>query len=220
LLAFVDAVVNRELNSATDNPLLFESDEISGGNFHGEPIGLAADYLKIASAEVSAISEGRIYRLTAGYTNAGLPPKLVMKPENVGLQSGLMMLQYSAASLVLENQALASPASVLSLPTSAGQEDHNANATMAASQLTKVVRNLRQILAIEQVSSAQAISIRLQNDPQAELGVGTKVAYEWIRTHFPTREDDHPLSDDILSMSELLTSGANCYRGGGTLILR
>jgi len=206
LLGFVNGIINRELNSATDNPLLFDSVALSGGNFHGEPIGLASDYLKIALAEVGAISERRIFRLTAGHTNEGLPPMLVMNPDHAGLESGLMMLQYSAASLVLENQALASPASVLSLPTSAGQEDHNANATMAARQLSKVVRNLRQILAIELLTSAQAITIRLQNNPQTKLGIGTMAAYQWIRSHFPPREDDSPLSDDILAMAELLKS--------------
>ncbi|OGO20276.1 MAG: histidine ammonia-lyase [Chloroflexi bacterium RBG_16_48_8] len=204
ILSFVQSTALREINAATDNPLFFGLDAISGGNFHGEPIGLAADYLKIALAEVGAISERRIYRLIDEHMNEGLPPMLIMKHENVGLQSGLMMLQYSAASLVLENQALASPASVLSLPTSAGQEDHNANATMAARFLSKVIENIYHILAIELLTSAQAIDLRIQDKPEIKLGMGTNVAFQWIRSTFPFREDDFPLSEDVMNMVELL----------------
>ena len=204
LLSFVQSTVAREINASTDNPLIFDCEAISGGNFHGEPIGLASDYLKIALAEVGAISERRIYRLITEHTSEGLSPMLVMNPENVGLQSGLMMLQYSAASLVLENQSLATPASVSSLPTSAGQEDHNANATLAARYLSQVVNNLYHIIAIELLVSAQALDLRLRSLPEAILGKGTNVAFRWIRSNFPPREDDYPLSEDILSMVDLL----------------
>jgi len=206
ILSFVQDTVSREINAATDNPLIFGLEAISGGNFHGEPIGLAADYLKIALAEVGALSERRIYRLISEHLNEGLPPMLIMNPDHIGLQSGLMMLQYSAASLVLENQTLASPASVMSLPTSAGQEDHNANATLAARYLTNVIENIYHILAIELLSSAQAIDLRLQSDPDNQLGVGTAAAFRWIRSTFPFREDDYPLSEDIMSMVALLKS--------------
>jgi histidine ammonia-lyase len=204
LLTFVQSTVEREINAATDNPLIFDDEAVSGGNFHGEPIGLAADYLKIALSEIGAISERRIYRLITEHTNEGLPPMLIMNPENAGLQSGLMMLQYSAASLVLENQALSTPASVSSLPTSAGQEDHNANATLAARHLSKVVENIYHILAIELLTSAQAIDLRIQSLPDAKLGHGTHAAFQWIRSNIPLREDDFPLSEDISAMVELL----------------
>ena len=204
ILSFIKPTVEREINAATDNPLIFDGDAVSGGNFHGEPIGLAADYLKIALSEIGAISERRIYRLITEHTNEGLPPMLIMNPENAGLQSGLMMLQYSAASLVLENQTLATPASVSSLPTSAGQEDHNANATLAARHLSQVVENSYHILAIELLTSAQAIDLRLRSLPDAKLGDGTNTAFQWIRSNLPFREDDFPLSEDISAMVDLL----------------
>jgi histidine ammonia-lyase len=204
LLDFIQPTVSREMNASTDNPLIFNCEAISGGNFHGEPIGLASDYLKIALAEVGALAERRIYRLVAEHTNEGLAPMLVMNPEDVGLQSGLMMLQYSAASLVLENQSLAFPASVSSLPTSAGQEDHNANATLAARYLFKVVNNLYHIISIELLISAQALDLRLRGLPEAKLGTGSNAAYDWVRSIFPPREDDYPLSEDVLAMVDLL----------------
>jgi histidine ammonia-lyase len=206
ILSFVQRTVSRELNAATDNPLIFDHEAISGGNFHGEPIGLASDYLKIALSEVGAIAERRIYRLISEHLNEGLPPMLIMNPDNVGLQSGLMMLQYSAASLVLENQILSSPASVLSLPTSAGQEDHNANATMAARNLSKVIENVYHILAIELLTSAQAIDLRFKQNHDFNLGKGTNAAFQWVRANFPFREDDYPLSDDVMRMAILLKS--------------
>ncbi|MEX1247645.1 MAG: aromatic amino acid lyase, partial [Anaerolineales bacterium] len=132
-LAYVRAIIEKEINAATDNPLLFGSGEsISGGNFHGEPVGMAMDFLKIALCEVAAISERRTYLLLDGHMNGGLPPMLVAEGQAAGVNSGMMLLQYVAASLVLENQTLASPDSVRSLPTSAGKEDHNANAMTAA----------------------------------------------------------------------------------------
>jgi histidine ammonia-lyase len=208
ILSFVQATASREINAATDNPLIFGLEIISGGNFHGEPIGLAADYLKIGLAEVGAIAERRIYRLISEHLSEGLPPMLIAKPENIGLQSGLMMLQYSAASLVLENQTLASPASVLSLPTSAGQEDHNANATMATRHLSKVIENIYHILAIELLTSAQALDLRLQQNPESRLGKGTNAAFQWIRSNFSFHQDDYPFSEDIMMMATLLKSKA------------
>ncbi|MCH7663722.1 MAG: aromatic amino acid lyase, partial [Chloroflexi bacterium] len=116
-LEFVEGIIAREINAATDNPLLFgPKDAISGGNFHGEPVGLAMDYMKIGLAEIGAISERRIYHLTDGNMNAGLPPMLVDSEEAAGVNSGLMMPQYTAASLTLENQALAASNSIHSLP--------------------------------------------------------------------------------------------------------
>jgi histidine ammonia-lyase len=160
ILAFTRKTVTCEMNAATDNPLVFGHEALSGGTFHGEPIGLAADYLKIALTEVGALAERRAFRLITGATNAGLPPMLVSQPEEAGLQSGLMMLQYTAASLALENQGLASPDSVRSLPTSAGQEDHNANATSAApgTAVPCSITRRRSSLDIELTKSRRTLS--------------------------------------------------------------
>ncbi len=207
ILEFVEQVVSRELNAATDNPLFFDGQPISGGNFHGEPIGLAADYLKIALSEIGAISERRIFRLTNEHHNRGLPPMLVPDADQAGLQSGLMMLHYTAASLALENQALAAPDSVRSLPTSAGQEDHNANATTAARHLAALVTNLRRILAIELIAASHALDIRLRDIPDAKLGTGTSAALKTIRTVVPFCTKDHVLSPDIKAVDRLILNG-------------
>jgi histidine ammonia-lyase len=181
-LAFVAGVVMREVNAATDNPLIFGPDEVlSGGNFHGEPVGMAMDYLGIAMSEVAAISERRIFRLTDAKLNAGLPPMLVDRPEAAGLNSGLMMPQYTAASLVLENQTLAGPDSVRSLPTSAEQEDHNANSMTAARHAREILTNTTHVLAIELYTAARALDLRLRELPAARLGQGTQIVYQRIR---------------------------------------
>ena len=149
-----------EINAATDNPLIFgEGDVLSGGNFHGEPIAFAMDTLKMILAEMGAISERRTFRLLDANLNDGLPPMLVDNLESAGLNSGLMMPQYAAASLVLENQTLAHPDSIHSLPASANQEDHNANAMTAARHARQVVENVTRILAIEAYTAAKGIWI-------------------------------------------------------------
>ncbi|HEX2980028.1 MAG TPA: histidine ammonia-lyase [Anaerolineaceae bacterium] len=181
-LDFVTGIVTAELNAATDNPLIFgESEALSGGNFHGAPIGMAMDYLSIAMAEVGAIAERRIFRMTDCKLNIGLPPMLVDSPEAAGLNSGLMMPQYTAASLVLENQTLATPDSVKSLPTSAEQEDHNANAMTAARHARQIVENTARIIAIEIYTAARAIDLRLRAVPGAKLGRGTAILYRQVR---------------------------------------
>ena len=190
-LEFVWRTLEIEINAATDNPLLFDPAEaISGGNFHGEPVGMALDYLAIAMAEVAAISERRVYRLTDGKINGGLPPMLVDSAEAAGLNSGLMIPQYTAASLVLENQTLASPDSVLSLPTSGGQEDHNANAMNAAKHARSVLANTAQVLAIELYTAARALDLRLRSMPGAKLGNGTAAAFDAIRAAVPYQPGD------------------------------
>ncbi len=188
---FVESIVAREINAATDNPLLFDpGDAISGGNFHGEPVGLVMDYLSIALAELAAISERRVFRLTDGSLNTGLPPMLVDSPEAAGLNSGLMMPQYTAASLVLENQTLAHPDSVHSLPTSGEQEDHNANATTAARHTRQILANLQHGLAIELYTAARALDLRMRQMAGAELGVVTRTAYQTIREVVPYQAGD------------------------------
>ena len=206
ILEFATGVAEREINSATDNPLLFGETAVSGGNFHGEPIGLASDYLKIAASEVGALSERRTFRLLSAHTSGGLPPMLVARPELAGLQSGLMMLQYSAASLVLENQALAFPASVLSLPTSADQEDHNANATTAARHLRRTIENLERIVAIELLTAAQALDLRLRQEPARRPGDGGQTIHERIRERVPMAEADSILTSHVEALTELIRS--------------
>jgi histidine ammonia-lyase len=180
--AFVRKTVEIEVNAATDNPLLFEPGiALSGGNFHGEPVGLVMDTLAIALAEIASISERRTFRLTDGHLNADLPPMLVDRLSEAGLNSGLMMPQYTAASLVLENQTLAAPDSVHSLPTSAEQEDHNANSMTAARHTRQVVRNTAHVLAIEVYTAARALDLRLRQDPEIRMGQGTERAYKEIR---------------------------------------
>jgi histidine ammonia-lyase len=190
-LEFVEGMIIREINAATDNPLLFGPLEaVSGGNFHGEPVGMVMDYLTIAMAELGAISERRTFRLTDGKLNCGLPPMLVDSPEAAGLNSGLMMPQYTAASLVLENQTLATPDSVHNLPTSGEQEDHNANAMTAARHCRQVIANTAHVLAIELYTAARAMDLRLRITPGAQPGVGTRQAHRLVRACVPYRAMD------------------------------
>lgn len=207
-LAYAEKVTNIEMNSATDNPLLFGDDVLSGGNFHGEPVGLAADYLKIALSEAGSISERRIFRLLSEDMNANLPPMLIADRANIGLYSGLMMLHYTAGSLTLENHALANPNSTSSVPTSSGQEDHNSNATTAARNLRLVVENLTRIIAIELVCASQALELRMMEIPGESPGKGTLVAFEHIRKSLDFIVHDRPYSVDINLASEIIRSGS------------
>ena len=148
------------------------------------------DFLSVAMAEIGSISERRTFRLLDGHLNAELPPMLVDSPEAAGLNSGLMMPQYTAASLVLENQGLASSASVHSLPTSAEQEDHNANSMTAARHTRQILFNSAYILAIEVYTAARALTFRLRDDPHVTLGAGTAQAYQAIREKIPYQAGD------------------------------
>lgn len=205
---FVQAVTSREINAVTDNPLLLGPEEaISGGNFHGEPIGLAMDFLSLAMAEVAAIAERRVFRLTDGHLNAGLPPMLVDSFQVAGLNSGMMMPQYTAASLVLENQNLANADSVHSLPTSAEQEDHNANSMTAARNTLKIIENTAHILAIEVYCAARGIDLRLRQMPQANLGSGTAAAHKKVRQTVPYQAGDALWGPEIEKIRALITSG-------------
>lgn len=186
-------IVEREINGVTDNPLLFaalqrfpaeERDPFDGyhqciwnaysaGNFHGEPVGMAADYLKIAVAELGSISERRTQHLLDAHHSRGLPSNLAARPET-GLHSGLMIAQYSAASLVSENKVLAHPASVDSIPTSANIEDHVAMSTIAARHARQVVCNTREIVAIELLAACRALTWRLAEAKKREPSVGPR----------------------------------------------
>jgi len=164
VLAFVRYVIGREINAATDNPLIFldlpesrENKAISAGNFHGEPLALAMDMLGIAVAEIGSISERRSFRLLDNTLSAGLPAMLI---EDSGLNNGLMMVQYTAAALVSDNKTLAHPDSVDSIPTCANQEDHVSMSTNAARHAREIVRNVEQIVGIEMVCAAQALDFR------------------------------------------------------------
>ncbi len=206
-LGFAAGIVEQELNAATDNPLLFDGEAVSGGNFHGEGLGQAADLAAIALAEVGAIAERRVARLIDGKLNDGLPPMLVGAPEAAGLHSGLMMLQYTAAALVLENQTLASPDSVRSLPTSANQEDHNANSATAGRHLRRLTENVRRIVAIELMAAAQAVDLRLRLTPGARLGHGTAQAHAAVRAAVPFVEQDQLYGPSIEALAGLVQAG-------------
>ncbi|MBL7883814.1 MAG: histidine ammonia-lyase [Bacteroidia bacterium] len=164
---YVESIFITEMNSVTDNPTVFpdEDEIISGGNFHGQPLALALDFLAIALAELGNISERRTYQLIAGLR--GLPPFLVAKP---GLNSGFMIPQYTAASIVSQNKQLCSPASVDSIVSSNGQEDHVSMGANAATKCYKVVENVQRILAIELLNASQAIEFRrpLKSSPTIE----------------------------------------------------
>jgi histidine ammonia-lyase len=198
--SYVHNVVECELNSVTDNPLVFSNPDrvISGGNFHGEPVAIAMDTLGIAIAEIANISERRTAKLLDASTNEGLPMFLV-PPKKAGLHNGLMIAQYTAAALVSENKVLAHPASVDSIPTSANQEDHVSMGTIAARKAWEIVRNAENVLAIEFITAAQGINFR----DRKKLGHGTKKAYNIIRKKIPFLDDDRELWKDVENMKTL-----------------
>lgn len=211
-LAFVCRWIENEINAATDNPLIFpdlpgENKARSGGNFHGEVMGLAMDFLGIAIAEIGAASERRINRMVNDKYSYGLPPMLVSSAEAAGLNSGLMMPHYTAVSLVLENQTLAHPDSVHSLPTSAGQEDHNANSLTAARHARQIIQNVARILAIEMMTAAQAIDLRAAAMPNARLATATAAAHTRIRREVSFVERDRLYGQDIERLLSLVQNG-------------
>jgi histidine ammonia-lyase len=200
--------VEREINAATDNPLLFEPGvALSGGNFHGESLAMVMDYLKIALTEIGAISERRIFRMTDQHLNLGLPPMLVDTPAQAGLNSGMMMPHYTAASLALENKTLATPDAIHSLPTSAEQEDHNANAMTAARHARRILKNTSHILAIELYTAARALDLRRREMPDRHLGAGTERAYNLIRRHVPYQAGDAYWGPEINTVQALIQDG-------------
>jgi histidine ammonia-lyase len=200
-IAYAEWLLKIELNSVTDNPLIFQDDDgnievLSGGNFHGEPLALAFDYLTIALAELGNISERRIMRLTDEASNAHVLPAFLT--ENGGLNSGFMIVQYTAAALCTENKVLAHPASVDTIPSSANVEDHVSMGVTAVLKMRQVVRNLETILALELLCAAQGIDFRrkaIGGDPS--LGNGTSEMYKNIRSVVPFIEKDVYLKDHI-----------------------
>jgi histidine ammonia-lyase len=202
-LAYARGVVEREMNAATDNPLVFEDgdDVISSGNFHAQPIGLVADHVAAALSEVGSIAERRLDLLTDSKRSNGLPAFLTPNP---GLHSGLMLVQYTAAALASENKTLCFPATVDSIPTSAGQEDHVSMAPIAARKARAVLKNVARIVACELIAGAQAIEFR------APLisGRGTAAVLAFVRGRVPRVEDDRPLGDAIEALALELLAGA------------
>ncbi|MBL5768380.1 histidine ammonia-lyase [Heyndrickxia sporothermodurans] len=198
-LDYVKEKLEIEINAATDNPLIFDDGEkvISGGNFHGQPIAIAMDFMKIAVAELANISERRIERLVNPSLN-DLPGFLSPEP---GLQSGAMIMQYAAASLVSENKTLAHPASVDSIPSSANQEDHVSMGTIAARHAYQIIQNSRRVLAIEMICAMQGAEYR----GIEKMATATKEFYDKGREIVPSIVKDRIFSKDIEALAEWLT---------------
>jgi histidine ammonia-lyase len=199
-LAEARRVFTVELNSATDNPLVFDGEIISGGNFHGEPLALQLDYMAIALTGLAAISERRIDRLVNPMLNEDLPPFLTTHP---GLESGLMMAQVSAASLVGDCRVLAHPASPGSIPTSGGKEDFVCMGMSAALKLKRVVANTRAVLAIEALAAARALDLLRPMRTSEPL----EAARDRIRAVSPPLVEDRPLYRDIEAIGRLIADG-------------
>ncbi|MFA6468481.1 MAG: histidine ammonia-lyase [Bacteroidota bacterium] len=190
-LEYVASKVMIEINSANDNPLIFpnEKQHLEGGNFHGQPMALAMDFAAIALSELANISERRTERMVNGALSR-LPRFLT---QNGGLNSGLMIAQYTAASLVSENKVLAHPASVDSIPTSANQEDHNSMGSIAAQKCRRILRNAQTVIAIELMTAAQGIDFHAP----LKCGKGTRVAHRIVRRSIAHLDEDRILHDDI-----------------------
>ncbi len=199
-LDYARQVIEVEINSVTDNPLVFDDGSIvSGGNFHGEPLALAMDFAAIALAELASIAERRIYLLLTGHD--GLPT-LLMK--DTGLNSGFMIPQYTAAALVSQNKVLCHPASVDSIPSCLGQEDHVSMGSISALKLLEVLENVEKVLAIEALSAAQALDYRQPLSP----GLGVAAAHACLREAVAHKEADEYFGDDIERAVDLLRTGA------------
>lgn len=205
-VAFLRERFTAALNGSNDNPLIFaqagEPFKVSGGNFHGQGPSMWLDFLGIALAAVGNIAERRIFRLVTPELSAGLPAMLV---KHSGLDSGLMIPQYTAAALVSDNKTLAHPDSVDSIPSSANQEDHVSMGANAARHALEIVENVRHTLAIELLTAAQAIDLR--PDGPAKLGRGTRAAYDRIRQQVRFLEWDKETAPDIAALAQLIHSG-------------
>lgn len=202
LLEYVESTVAVELNAATDNPLVLVEDEllVSNGNFHGQPLAFALDALAMATSELANISERRVERLVNPNLSDGLPAFLT--PDG-GLNSGFMIPQYVAASLVSENKSLCHPASVDSIPTSAGQEDHVSMGNASGLKAWQVLSNSERALAIELLAGAQAVEFLAPLEP----GAGVRAAHAFVRSLSPRLQDDRPLARDIEAVAEAIRDG-------------
>lgn len=214
-LEFVAKQISIELNAATDNPLILLPDDqdmeeqegnyaYSAGMFHGEPIGMAADLLKIAIAEVGSLSERRLYRLTTGNLSQLLPPGLEGRDRPV---VGMMVPQTTAAALVSENKALGWPASMDSIPTCEDQEDHIAMSTVAARRARQVVKNTQRVIAIEALCAAHALEYRCTQDSNVKLGAGSKSVVPLIEAILYDVNEDATIGEQIEAIAKNIQEG-------------
>jgi histidine ammonia-lyase len=203
LLDYVEYTVTTELNSATDNPLVLVEDGllVSAGNFHGQPLAFSLDALAMAVSELANISERRLERLVNPNLSDGLPAFLTT---DGGLNSGFMIPQYVAASLVSENKSLCHPASVDSIPTSAGQEDHVSMGNAAGLKAWQVIANSERAVAIELLAAAQAVEFLAPLEP----GRGARATHEHVRALSPRLHDDRPLGPDIEAVADAIRDGS------------
>ncbi len=216
VLAYARAVFEREINSATDNPLVFAAEDeiISGGNFHGQPLALALDFVAIAVAELANISERRIEQLVQTPTYQGLRAVLRAR-EETAIHSGYMIAQVTAASLVNENKVLCTPASVDSIPGSASREDHVSMGMTSARKLREIVANTRVVLAVETMCAGQAMDFRAP----AKAGAGTAAAHEVMRSVIAHLDVDRYLAKDLEAVlaleqrGDLLKAAADAVSG-------
>lgn len=200
-IEYICSRIEIELNSVNDNPIIFPEDKdyISGGNFHGQPLALPLDFMAIALSELADISERRIDRLTNG-TSEKLPKFLAKEG---GLNSGYMIAQYTAAALVSENKVLSHPASVDSIPTSAGKEDLNSMGSISARKCFQILRNVQNVIAIEMLLACQGIDFL----KPLKCGIGTGAAYKTVRKEIPVLKKDRILKNDLDKILNLLQSG-------------
>jgi histidine ammonia-lyase len=203
LLDYVDYTVSTELNAATDNPLVLVEDDmlVSNGNFHGQSLAFALDALAMAVSELANISERRVERLVNPNLSGGLPAFLTT---NGGLNSGFMIPQYVAASLVSESKSLCHPASVDSIPTSAGQEDHVSMGNASGLKTWQVLANSERVLAIELLAGAQGVEFLAPLEP----GIGVRATRAFVRTLSPRLRDDRPLANDIETVAATIRDGS------------
>lgn len=204
-LDYAKGVLEIEINSATDNPLIFSKDgvSLSGGNFHGQPIAMALDFLSLAVSNLSNIAERRISALLDPSLNNDLPPFLVGQKSKPGLASGLMAVQYTATSLVAESKVLTHPASGDSIPTSSNFEDFVSMGPGAAHKARSILTNSQYVVAIELLVACQGIHLR----GEKLLGAGTKKLYQMIRRRIPALAEDRSSHDDIESLTQLIIQG-------------
>jgi histidine ammonia-lyase len=213
-LDYISKILSIEMNSTNDNPIIFPESEdinkaISGGNFHAQPIAFASDLLAMVLCELGSISERRIFKMSDKNLNYGLPSFLI---ENSGLESGLMLAQYTAAALVSENKSLAHPASIDSIPTCENQEDHVSMAPIAARKARMILENVKKIVAIEYLFAAQALELRFKKiDSSGKdllksglAGKGTAIAYKKIREVIPFINIDRPVYPHLETAKDLI----------------
>jgi len=212
-VAYLQWVIDIELNSVNDNPIIFVDeatgavDVISAGNFHGEPVAIAMDYAALALTDLGNMSERRVERLVDADTNGGVLPMFLT--EQGGVNSGFMMAQYTAAALTSENKVLAHPASADTIPSSANTEDHVSMGPAAVRQTEQILGHVESIVAIELLCAAQGIDFRRRKmgRPDARLGRGTAVAYEVVRERVPFFEEDVVLAPHIEQVRQLVAAG-------------